>query len=99
MYRKCAVLIPSVSRRKLTSVNFYFESFDYPINLLYQQSFFEFLCRRRSNVIRACTKCPFSAKVGGTMGLIIGASIFSFAEILFFLFYLLKIFGKHFCGL
>jgi len=62
------------------SLQFYFENFDYPLNILYRTTFMDFL-----------------SKVGGWMGLCLGASIVSLLELAIFIGYCLAKFFNWGC--
>ena len=84
-----------VSIRRISIVQLYYRSLDYSRFIQYQDSLSDFLCKYIYHVpccylINALKLYLLIARVGGWMGLAVGASIFSFLEILAFLF----IFGR-----
>ncbi len=72
-------------------LQFYFRTFEYEVVLVYQESVLDFLCKSGLDLFRLeLSSSVISAKVGGWIGLIVGASFISFLEFIYFAFLLVR---------
>ena len=79
----------------MVSIQFYFETFSFTRQHLYQEDISDFLCKYFQKYCLDFSDITLiSAKIGGWAGLAIGASVISVVEIVLFGFYLMRMFYR-----